>query len=410
MSARFSLVYPTRHRPEFVRQALRILETQRHGSFEVIVCDNYVDPALSCELICRDSGLATLKYVRPPRPVGMVENWNHALQFATGDYICYLTDKMFILPDALGHIERAIESAGGPECVSWTSDTFYPDSFADYFGSGRYVSVSSDVHAGLYQHYSPAEELDRRGNAEIARAEQGSSDYCRGKLVFGAYRRELVERIVDGYGTLFHNISPDYTSMVLGLTEAHEAIELAVSCVVSVNTDISNGMLVDTDDAAAHRFLNSLAGGAAGILPNLLVPGLYASMHNLVAHDFLELKRAFNLAFEFDTVNWLVYCNEDIYRPGRRWSDARLAAEQKRILGSFIESLEPAVATAVQARVAARPAPKPVRRSLRAPVRRLLRRALPGTWRRPTPSRFPSIQTAVESSVADRSWADVPTS
>ena len=399
MTPRFSVVYPTRHRPEFIRQALRILEAQRHANFQVVVSDNYVDPALSCEGICRDSSLANLTYVRPPQPVGMVENWNHALPFATGDYVCYLTDKMFVLPDALGHVERAIHAARGPEIVSWTSDAFNPASYADYFGDGSYVGVPSHPRTRLFRRYSAARELDRRGRGEVARGEQTWQDYCRGKLAFGAYRRELLDRIVKRFGALFHNISPDYTSMMLGLTETHDAIELPVSCVVSVNTDISNGMLSDLNDAAALAFLNSLAGGAERTLPNLLVPGLYASSNNMVAHDFLAMKKRFDLSFEFNTVNWLVYCREDIYRPGRRWSDPRVEAEQKQILATFLESLEPRVAAAVQARIAARAAPKPPQRSLRG----LLQPRQP----RLTESRSTSIQAAVESLVAGRDWAGV---
>jgi hypothetical protein len=261
-----------------------------------------------------------------------------------------------------------------------------------------YLGVSSEVRSGLYQQFTPADELDRRGRGDVARGEQSASEYCRGKLVFGAYRRELVERIVERYGVLFHSINPDYTSMVLGLTEARDAIELAFSCVVSVNTDISNGMLSDTDDAAALGFLNSLAGGAESILPNLMVPGLYVSLHNWVAHDFLTLKRAFGLTFEFNMANWLVYCSEDVNRTERRWSDAHVEAEQKALLAAFLESLEPAVAAAVQARFAERAAPKPAR---------ALRRLLDRVWERLTPSRSPSIQAAVESSVADRNWAGV---
>ena len=394
MSPRFSIVYPTRHRPEFIAQALRILETQRHDNFEVVVCDNYLDPALSCEQICRDSSLANLTYVRPPQPVGMVENWNHALQFATGDYVSYLTDKMFVLPDALGHIERAIDAAGGPEIVSWTGDAFNPTSYADYLGEGMYVGVESQVRSRRYRRFSPARDLDRRGRARVSRGEQSWSEYSRGKLVFGAWRSDLVQRIVERYGALFHNISPDYTSMVLGMSEARDAIELPVSFVVSVNTDISNGMLSDTNDAAALAFLNSLAGGAESILPNMLVPGLYASLHNWVAHDFLTLRKAFGLSFEFKTANWLVFCREDIYRPGRRWSDARVEAEQKGLFEEFIESLDPAVVRTVHARTAAHATPKPDRRSLRD--------LLQGRPPRLTQLRSSSIQAAVESFVAAR--------
>ncbi len=400
MSPRFSLVYPTRHRPEFVRQALRILETQRHRNFEVIVCDNYVDPTLSCEEACRDSSLANLSYVRPPRPVGMVENWNHALPFATGDYICYLTDKMFVLPDALGRIEQAIDATGGPEIVSWTSDAYNPESYADYFGNGLYFAMSSGLRSRMYRRFRPAAELDRRGRAEVSRGEQGPSDYSRGKLVFGAYRRELTQRIVQRYGALFHNINPDYTSMVLGLTEARHAIELTASCVVSVNTDISNGMLSDTDDRAALRFLGSLAGGAESIMPKLLVPGLYVSLHNWVAHDYLALRTEFDLSFVFNQVNWLAYIVEDVHRPSRAWSDARVEAEQKGLLKAFLASLEPAVAAGVQAHLAARAARLP-----ETPKHLPLRRLLPRRWQRPEPLRASSIQAVVESLAADRNWA-----
>jgi glycosyltransferase involved in cell wall biosynthesis len=396
MSARFSIVYPTRHRPEFVRQALRILETQRHADFDVIVCDNFADLALSCEPACRDSTLANLEYVRPPRPLGMVENWNYSLQFATGDYVCYLTDKMFVLPDALGRIERAVDAAGGPDIVSWTSDFYFPASYADYFGDGRYDRVQSGVRSGPFRAYSPAQELDRRGRAQVSRSEQSPSQYCRGKLAFGAYRRELVQRIVHRYGALFHNINPDYTSMVLGLAEAHDAIELASSCVVSVNTDISNGLLSDTNDTAALGFLNSLAGGAESILPSLLVPGLYASIHNWVAHDYLTLKKAYDLPFVFDAANWIVYCHEDIHRPERRWSDPEVEADQKALLRAFVESLEPAVVATVQARLAARAAA-----ARRPPLRRFRERLGRRSWRR-SPPLTPSIQAAVERSVAGR--------
>lgn len=397
MSAKFSLVYPTRHRPEFVRQALRILEMQRHDNFEVVVCDNYVDPALSCEQICRDSGLANVIYVRPPRPVGMVENWNQSLPHATGDYVCYLTDKMFVLPDALGRIERAIDAAGGPAIVSWTSDAYNPESFADYFGDGLYFAVPPGLRWRGYRRFSPARELDRRGRGDVSRGEQSSSDYSRGKLVFGAYRRELVQRTVERYGALFHNINPDYTSMVLGLSEARSAIEMAASCVVSVNTDISNGMLSDTDDTAALRFLDSLAGGAQAIAPSLLVPGLYVSVHNWVAHDYLSLRTAFDLSFAFSEINWLVYIIEDVRRPSRVWSDAQVEAEQKGLLAAYLASLEPAVAAAVEARVQARAARVPAT-PRRPPVRRLL----PRRWQRPEPSRAPSIQAAVRGAAAGR--------
>jgi hypothetical protein len=91
---------------------------------------------------------------------------------------------------------------------------------------------------------------------------------------------------------------------------------------------------------------------------------------------------------------------EDVHRPNRLWSDARVEAEQKELLAAYIQSLEPGVVAAIQARIAARAA-----RAAAKPPRPSLRGLLPRRWQRPTPSRAPSIQAAVESLAADRSWA-----
>jgi hypothetical protein len=39
-----------------------------------------------------------------------------------------------------------------------------------------------------------------------------------------------------------------------------------------------------------REFLDTLSGGIEAILPELFVPGLYASQHNGVAHDYLSLR------------------------------------------------------------------------------------------------------------------------
>jgi hypothetical protein len=399
MATTFSLVYPTRHRPEYVREALRILEIQGHDGFEVVVCDNYVDPALSCEDICRESRVPNLRYVRPPRPVGMVENWSHALPYASGDYVAFLTDKMFVLPGALGRVEQAVAAAGNPDIVSWTSDGYNPARFRDSLGDGVYVEVTPPFR-DPFRAYDPARELDRRGEAAVSRHELSSADYGRGKLAFGAYARTLIERIIEHHGALFHTINPDYTSMVLGLSRAGSAIELASSCVVSVNTDISNGWQTDVNDAAMLAFYESLAGGAAAILPKLLVPGVYASQHNGVAHDYLAMKRAYDLPFRFDEVNWLTYVWEDVHRPGRRWSDAGVEADQKGLLRAHLDALGPAVAAAVDARVAARAARSSGRRGRRG--RRALGRLarIGRSPRGPEPTVAPSILVAVQQATA----------
>ncbi len=338
MSTRFSLVYPTRHRPTFIRRALRFLEQQKYPQFEVIVSDNYVDPALSCEQECRNSPVPNLKYVRPPSPLGMVEHWNYALQFATGDYVCYFTDKMFLLPGALSMANTCIQESRS-EIVTWIYNWYHPKQFPDYLGEGVYSRGVASVSAGAdFSSYDPVEELSLKGRADVARTEQSRSSYARGKICFGAYSADLCARIIGKSGALFHTVSPDYTSMILGLSVAKSAAEIRQPGIVTIDTDLSNGHQMSLRDEVALKFLAEL-GNPQEILSGYLVPGLYCSLHNAVAHDYLALRKEYGLTFDFDAVNWLVYITEDVDIEGRRWSSKEVEKQQRSLLQGSVDRL-----------------------------------------------------------------------
>jgi hypothetical protein len=154
-----------------------------------------------------------------------------------------------------------------------------------------------------------------------------------------------------------------------------------------------------------YEFLESLAGGAGGILPELLVPGVYASQHNGVAHDYISLRRRYGLRFAFEATNWLAYIHEDIHRPDRQWSSPQVEAEQKALLAAFLAA-DPAEAAAVRARLAGRveAAQGPPRRPP-APIRvgrRWAHRVWPPTTAR---DRLPAAYSSLQAALASRAMA-----
>ncbi len=260
---KFSLIYPTKHRPKFIEMALKFLEREPYKNFEVIVSDNYTDNSLSCEAYCRSSSLENIKYVKPPTAVGMVDNWNYALQHATGDYIFYFTDKMFLLPGVLSYV-AAIVKEKQVEIVSWADSKYTPLRMPDYFGKGVYTEGWSAVSSDKYFiEYDAKEELKKKAFGAVSRSEQSTSHYARGKICFGGYKRDLIERILNRAGHLFHDISPDYTSMILGLSLANSALEIRPPGIVHINTDLSNGGQGAIRDEQALAYLMSLKGGGA---------------------------------------------------------------------------------------------------------------------------------------------------
>jgi hypothetical protein len=330
MKPQFSIVIPTRHRPEYVREALRYASLQR-GDFEVVLSDNWIDPALSARPAFESVSIPGSIYVHPPAPLGMVENWNFALEHTRGEYVLFFTDKNFLLPGALERLAGVIEK-NPAEIYSWSGDTFTPLNYAEPFASGFY-GRSRPVEQENAIFIDARKVLEARASGLIPREHSSPIDYALGKICFGAFRRSLIERVVARCGKLFFPISPDYTSMILGLSHTKNVVDVGWSGIMQLNTLISNGMLTASDDAAAEAFLRSV-----GVFDDLqhsgLVPGLFTSVAANVAFDYVHMNQRFNLDLHINRENWLKQACVDVYSPTRNWSSKDTKSAQYEILAS----------------------------------------------------------------------------
>ena len=269
----------------------------------------------------------------------MVSNWNFSLSKASGDYICFFTDKMMLLPDTLQNLADIL-SREQHDIVSWIYDRYNPDSYDDFFGNGLHISAKNFFYEDeehLPGPYDPREALQKKASCHKPRNQLNSSEYARGKICFGAYSRKLVNRAVGEFGELFHHSSPDYTSMILASSLAGSAYELKNSGIVHVSTNISNGAKNATHDDECLKAIKSLENGLS-FFPMLPVPNLYSSQHNWVLHDYTTLKEKFSLQYEVDIVNWLIHISEDLHLDDRVWSSHEVEKKQKEILRNFISS------------------------------------------------------------------------
>lgn len=253
---KFSLVYPTRDRPKFVEKALRFLSYSQASDVQIVICDNPSSEDLNVESICRESGLRNITYARAPHDFSMTDNWNYALTLAMGSYVGYFTDKMFLLPGTLPAV-RALLLTQSPDIISWTDATYHPLAYSDYFGPGVYKTrvYKSDAYAIAFDAQA---DLRRRLSAKETRESMSSRDYASGKICFGLYSRELIDSIRDHAAEVFLPISPDYTSMAMGLALARTAVFLNADGIVHIHTDLSNGGRFEREADYAAAFLTSV--------------------------------------------------------------------------------------------------------------------------------------------------------
>lgn len=323
---RFSIVIPTRNRPEFVRQAL-LYACAQHPDAEIIISDNFTDPRMSAKSALDMVASNRVKYLVPPTPLGMVDNWNFSLDHAAGEYVLFFTDKTFLLPGALMQLDGILCSIDA-EILNWTADTYFPDVGNQPFMSGWYSRVS-DGHRSSY--YDPREALSFKGRGSVPREIMSSGDYVRGKICFGAYKRSLIQRMRGRFGRVFHPMAPDYTSMILALSEAKSAYDLGFSGAVQVITSLSNGSQVASSDVVAKEFLMSVD-VFDDIIKNGIAPGVYSSISANVAYDYFWLRKKYHLDFDFNIKSWLSLAKSDVFDENRLWSSASEKKSQEDAL------------------------------------------------------------------------------
>jgi len=276
---RFSVVVPTRDRPDLLAFCLESLAAQTFGDFEVIVSDNAtVAPAREAFERWAQDGW---RYLAPERPLAMHENFELGCEEAEGDFVAVVIDKTALHPSALAKADAALTSVPEAEIVTWRNEGFMPLDEERELGLGRFVPAAP---ANVLLRYDPGVELRARFENETRRGTD-PVHYTRGKIVFGAYSRALLERIRAETGSVFHPLAPDYTAMVPASVLAQSAVDVGRPLLVSYNSARSNGRNQAVDPGYARTFIENVDPAIIGALP---VPGLYASPHNVVAYDLVS--------------------------------------------------------------------------------------------------------------------------
>lgn len=273
------MLIPTRDRPAYVRNALESVLNQSFGDFEVVVCDNYKNASCKAQVEAFADG--RIRYVTPPSPLAMHENWEFAIDQARGDFVLVLIDKTLLRLNALERLQAATQSHPA-EVYSWTSDAYYLTHEQDGdVGRGYLVPVRG---AGEPFYVDCKQEMAARVSFRQRLGTEGPA-YAYGKICFGAYSRELIARIKTRFGKICPLIAPDYTSKTAALLSTDRLVDLHGSYTVSLITSISNGMLFSHDTAHARRFLVE-SGLTDGDFADLPIPHIFCSVHNICAYDW----------------------------------------------------------------------------------------------------------------------------
>ncbi len=195
---RVSIVIPTRNRGHLLEFALKSAVNQDYSDFEIIVCDNF--SADNTKEVVKSFNQNNVVYVRTDKPLSMPDNWERALAEARGEYITYLTDDAYLLPDCISAAMRELERSHAKVAV-WRHCAYFA---SDWPERGRrnilYIPRVTNKchlltsHVGLRQLYT-----DPQGQT----LPKSLNSLC---------HRSIIERAMSVQGRFFLPSCPDYSS------------------------------------------------------------------------------------------------------------------------------------------------------------------------------------------------------
>jgi glycosyltransferase involved in cell wall biosynthesis len=288
----FTVVIPTRNRPDMAVIAMKSVLRQDFRDFEVIISDNS-SPQHATTLADAVGAAADsrVRYVQPPDELNMGEHWEFALGHARGEYVGYLTDRMVFKRDALARLHAEITNRGS-----------------------RVISYSS---SGILE-MEPPYRLQRppfSGRAETFKAGWVVSLLARSISPWGApcmlnsfATRDLVTEMKSTYGSLMASVAPDAAFCVHALDHVDTFDYLDVPLMISYGRATSNGTGFGTGvlNESAREFAARI--GLQGGLPYAPITEI-VNNHNIRANEYCRM-RAIQRSGRFVELDLAAYCEE----------------------------------------------------------------------------------------------------
>jgi len=209
MDPRFSILVPTRQRPDTLLATLATLIWHPGDDYEIVVADNCGDDDVAAVVQAVQQRHPRVHHIRSDQVLPMAVNWERGLAACRGEYVSVLGDDDGFLPSTLD-VARKVLALTDARVFSWDMHTYWwPDTIAHWNRNRLYVTLgSNDV---LWVNSRPALIATYREPASFAHL----------PMIYNAFvHREIINAVIDRFGGYFvpPELSPDVTSGIINLT------------------------------------------------------------------------------------------------------------------------------------------------------------------------------------------------
>jgi hypothetical protein len=236
---RFSVVIPTRNRPEYLHSSICSILSSTFSDFEVIVSDNSdADKSLLVQEVLSEICDSRLRYVRPvAAPIAMSAHWEFALRNASGDYLTLLGDDDALMPSSLAILSEAF-CAGSPDVLQWPY-VFYswPDAVRAQKPHGLLIR---NFRQSCHAMFSVVTEKELLSDLRI----WGTPHDVMPTFYNSAVSRAVAEKVFSGEAPVLRSRAPDVYSGLIIARAAKTFGRVSIPLSVAGQSGASNGASV----------------------------------------------------------------------------------------------------------------------------------------------------------------------
>lgn len=223
-----SIIIPTRERANTLAFTLATTLDQTSLDYEVIISDNAgEDDTRAVVERCLDS---RVRYFNTGRRLSMCDNYEFALERATGEYVIFIGDDDAVMPGALDKLMACMRIAPEPIIYMWPLHTYdWPvgnqPARADYLAPAKTQA-----------------KLDLKRMAKFVISMGGWKYYELPSVYHCAVPKKILDKIRADTGRVFHSTTPDvFTAMAIPVL-ADRALNIGFTVTLNGRSARSNGL------------------------------------------------------------------------------------------------------------------------------------------------------------------------
>jgi glycosyltransferase involved in cell wall biosynthesis len=208
MDPKFSILVPTRQRPDTLLATLATLIWQPGDDYEIVVADNFGDEDVAAVIAAAQQRHPRIRHIRSDRVLPMAENWERGLAACTGEYVSVLGDDDGFLPSTLDVVRKLI-AVTDARVISWEVHTYWwPDTIVTWNKNRLYVSLGHNDVAWI------------QSRSALVQTYRDSVAFGALPMIYNAFvHRDVINSVIDRFGAYFVPafVSPDVASGIVNL-------------------------------------------------------------------------------------------------------------------------------------------------------------------------------------------------